>query len=227
MPDVFSDSRISVCNNSKNFRRTAGRQDTHHNPRPSRVRSWRAQGESPAAMLSGWQRRSGERPILRSTGSECGNNLGTITPKHRGEREGRADQRARRVNKLATSAQSAKPPSPVQSGRRLQTYLAIRDLLLSAAAESDPDCPFFVCPSKALELSCGSSQVAIRNDVVAVEHGAGLMPCELHRDALGYAAANHVPDRRSSEVVRNAPSATGGRTIASLGDDPDEHPGHQ
>ena len=48
------------------------------------------------------------------------NNLGTITPEHRGKRRSRADQKARRVNKIANPALSAKPPSPVQSGRRLQ-----------------------------------------------------------------------------------------------------------
>jgi hypothetical protein len=46
--------------------------------------------------------------------SEPGNNLGTIAPEHRGKWSNRADQEARRVNKIDNPALSAKPPSPVQ-----------------------------------------------------------------------------------------------------------------
>src|SRR5207247_11263028 len=45
---------------------------------------------------------------------EFGNNLGTITPKHRGKRGSRADQKAGRINKIDVPALSAKPPFPVQ-----------------------------------------------------------------------------------------------------------------
>jgi hypothetical protein len=46
--------------------------------------------------------------------NESGNNLRTITPKHREERGSKADQKARQVNKIDVPALSAKPPSPVQ-----------------------------------------------------------------------------------------------------------------
>ena len=55
----------------------------------------------------------------------------------------------------------------------------------------------------------GRAQVAVRHDVVAVEHAARLVAGELHRDAFRYAAANHVPDGGSPEVVRNAPGTPG------------------
>src|SRR5687768_13660032 len=45
---------------------------------------------------------------------ELGNNVGTMTPKHREKRGSRADQKAGRINKIAVPALSAKPPSPVQ-----------------------------------------------------------------------------------------------------------------
>jgi hypothetical protein len=45
---------------------------------------------------------------------ERGTNVGPKPPKHRVKRGSRADQRAKRVNKLANPALSAKPPSPVQ-----------------------------------------------------------------------------------------------------------------
>jgi len=45
---------------------------------------------------------------------KLGNNLGTITPKHREKRGSRADQKAGRINKIDVPALSAKPPSPVQ-----------------------------------------------------------------------------------------------------------------
>jgi hypothetical protein len=43
-----------------------------------------------------------------------GNKLGTIAPEHQGKRGDRADQEARRVNKIDVPALSAKPRSPVQ-----------------------------------------------------------------------------------------------------------------
>jgi hypothetical protein len=43
-----------------------------------------------------------------------GNNLGTIAPEHQGRTGAGPDQQARRDNKLANPALSAKPPSPVQ-----------------------------------------------------------------------------------------------------------------
>ena len=43
-----------------------------------------------------------------------GNNLGTIPSKHEAKRSSRANQPARRVNKIDNLALSAKPPSPVQ-----------------------------------------------------------------------------------------------------------------
>ena len=46
--------------------------------------------------------------------NHVGNNLGTITPKHRGKRGSRADQQAGRINKMYVQALSATPPSPVQ-----------------------------------------------------------------------------------------------------------------
>ena len=45
---------------------------------------------------------------------ESGNNVGTITPKHRAKRTSRADQEAGRINNIDVPALSAKPPSPVQ-----------------------------------------------------------------------------------------------------------------
>jgi hypothetical protein len=47
-------------------------------------------------------------------GGECGNNLGTIAPKHQRRRGSRADQKAGRINTIDVPALSAKPPSPVQ-----------------------------------------------------------------------------------------------------------------
>ena len=43
-----------------------------------------------------------------------GNNVGTIAPNYRVKRWSRADQRARRVNNLASPAQSANLASPVR-----------------------------------------------------------------------------------------------------------------
>ena len=48
------------------------------------------------------------------------------------------------------------------------------------------------------------------DDVVALEHGARLVSGELHRDALGDAAPDHVPDGRSAQVVWNSSWAPGG-----------------
>jgi hypothetical protein len=45
---------------------------------------------------------------------QVGNNWGTIAPEHQGRGGNRADQEARRVNKIDNPALSAKPPSPVQ-----------------------------------------------------------------------------------------------------------------
>ena len=53
-----------------------------------------------------------------------GPNFGPLTPELHPKPTNTSDQRARRINKIENLAKSAKPPSPVQSGRRLQFSLA-------------------------------------------------------------------------------------------------------
>lgn len=66
--------------------------------------------------------RSGSRARRRREGLsgpyKRGNNLGTIAPEHRGRAGNRADQEARRVNKLDNPALSAKPHHGFKSGAR-------------------------------------------------------------------------------------------------------------
>jgi hypothetical protein len=61
----------------------------------------------------------------------------------------------------------------------------------------------------AVELAGRGPEVALRDDRVAVEHGAGLVPGELHRDALGDAALHHVADGGAAAVVQHATREAG------------------
>jgi hypothetical protein len=51
--------------------------------------------------------------------------------------------------------------------------------------------------------------------VVAIEHRACLVAGDLHRDALGHAGVNHVPQCRPAEIMSQAPCAA--RLIAGRG----------
>jgi hypothetical protein len=73
--------------------------------------------------------------------SELGNNLGTIVPKHKGKLEGRVDQKAGRINKIAVPALSAKPPSPVQ-------IRAAPPKLLGLKTNAWPDPVFWLYPGR-------------------------------------------------------------------------------
>ena len=61
---------------------------------------------------------------VMTVANQLGTNLGTISPEHRARAGSAADQKARRVNHIALSAESAKPPSRFKSGRRLHPSLS-------------------------------------------------------------------------------------------------------
>jgi hypothetical protein len=53
-------------------------------------------------------------------------------------------------------------------------------------------------------------QVPGADNVVALEHRAGLVPGELHRDTLGHACSHKIADGRSAKVVRDPAGTAGG-----------------
>jgi hypothetical protein len=53
-------------------------------------------------------------------------------------------------------------------------------------------------------------QISIADDIIAIEHAARFVAAQFHRHAFGDAGADHVPNRRSTEVVRDAAWAAGG-----------------
>src|SRR5258708_5464319 len=63
------------------------------------------------------------------------------------------------------------------------------------------------------DLSGSILQVCFRDDVVALEHRAGLVSANLHRDAFRDASPNHVPHCGPAEIVkqpaRNAGQSAG------------------
>src|SRR2546426_7306838 len=63
---------------------------------------------------------------------------------------------------------------------------------------------------RARQLPGDVLEVAGTHDVVAIEHGARLVACDLHGDALRHACVDHVAHRGSPEVVAQAPGDAGG-----------------
>src|SRR5271157_2318126 len=55
----------------------------------------------------------------------------------------------------------------------------------------------------------GVVEVALGNDVVAVEHRARLVPRDRHSDALGNACSYHVPYGRAPKIMEQFPDYTG------------------
>src|SRR6266446_4978347 len=52
-----------------------------------------------------------------------------------------------------------------------------------------------------IELPCGLAQVALADDVVAIEHRPRFVARDHHRDALGDPAPDHVAHSRPAEIV--------------------------
>ena len=59
--------------------------------------------------------------------------------------------------------------------------------------------------SDTVEHPCRARQIAVADDVVSLKNRRRLVARQLHRHALGDTGADHVPDGRSPEVVRDAP----------------------
>ena len=60
-------------------------------------------------------------------------------------------------------------------------------------------------------------QISVADDIIAIEDAARLVSAQFHRDALRNAGADHVPDGRAPEVVRDAAWAAGGDPGAAPG----------
>jgi len=60
-------------------------------------------------------------------------------------------------------------------------------------------------------------QISIADDIIAIEDAARLVTAQFHRDAFGNAGADHVPDGRATEFVRDAARAAGGDPGAAPG----------
>ena len=59
-------------------------------------------------------------------------------------------------------------------------------------------------------------QISVAHDIIAIKNAAGLVAAQFHGHALWNASANHVPDGRAPEVVRDA--------AGTAGDDPGSAP---
>ena len=59
-------------------------------------------------------------------------------------------------------------------------------------------------------------QISIADDIITIEHAASLVAAQVHRHTFGNARADHVQNRGSTEVVRDAARAAGGDPGAAL-----------
>ncbi len=59
-----------------------------------------------------------------------------------------------------------------------------------------------------VELRGSGPEIPAADNVVALEHGPGLVPAQLHGDALGHAGTHEVPDGRPAEVVAECDPGT-------------------
>jgi hypothetical protein len=53
-------------------------------------------------------------------------------------------------------------------------------------------------------------QVSVADDIISIEDATRLVAAQFHRDAFWNAGADHVPNGRSPEVVRDAAGTSGG-----------------
>src|SRR5581483_12295001 len=69
-----------------------------------------------------------------------------------------------------------------------------------------------------LQKLTGLRSIRVVHDVVAVEHAAGLVAAEFHRNAFGDAGAHHVANRSAPEIVNDntAESSLPARCFPSL-----------
>jgi hypothetical protein len=65
---------------------------------------------------------------------------------------------------------------------------------------------------RGLDPAGGLAQIRVRDDVVALEHAAGLVARDLHGHAFRDAAADHFPDRRAAKVMKQLPQDARGLT---------------
>ena len=65
-------------------------------------------------------------------------------------------------------------------------------------------------PTSVPKPTRGVPQVSVAHDIIAIEDAARLVAAQFHRHAFRDAGADHVPDGRSAEVVRDAARAAGG-----------------
>ena len=71
-------------------------------------------------------------------------------------------------------------------------------------------CPWLSlnCPCQASELLSGRPEIAVRHDVVALEHRARPVAGQLHGHPLRNRTSNHVTDGRPAQVMRDASRAS-------------------
>jgi hypothetical protein len=64
-------------------------------------------------------------------------------------------------------------------------------------------------PASVPKTTSSIPQISVAHDIIAIKNAASLVAAHFDGDALWNAGTDHVPDSRPSEVVRDAPWATG------------------
>jgi hypothetical protein len=70
------------------------------------------------------------------------------------------------------------------------------------------------CPYQPIELLPSVDKIALTDDVIAVEHGARLVPSHAHSDYVRDTGAHEITYGGASEVVRDAAGTAGAPTCA-------------